>query len=229
MKVFCFDLDDTLYKEIDYLKSAYKEIAAYAVRCRYPEHQDTDDAQTTAYREMFKAYRERRDAFEHLNDVLGLHLNKSLYLNLYRSHRPCIQLSQETRHTLEVLMASGCKLGIITDGRSLQQRNKIVALGLHRYFQEDDIVISEEFGSEKPAKLNYQFFMRKYPEAVQFIYVGDNPRKDFIAPNQMGWTTIGLRGNEENIHIVPESVQQEYMPRIWVNKFSQILIKNNMA
>jgi putative hydrolase of the HAD superfamily len=24
---FCFDLDDTLYKEIDYLKSAYKEIA----------------------------------------------------------------------------------------------------------------------------------------------------------------------------------------------------------
>ena len=30
MKVVCFDLDDTLYKEIDYLKSAYREIASYA-------------------------------------------------------------------------------------------------------------------------------------------------------------------------------------------------------
>ena len=27
--VICFDLDDTLYKEIDYLKSAYKEIAVW--------------------------------------------------------------------------------------------------------------------------------------------------------------------------------------------------------
>ncbi len=30
MKVVCFDLDDTHYKEIDYLKSACKEIASYA-------------------------------------------------------------------------------------------------------------------------------------------------------------------------------------------------------
>ena len=29
MRVICFDLDDTLYKEIDYLKSAYREIAGY--------------------------------------------------------------------------------------------------------------------------------------------------------------------------------------------------------
>lgn len=31
-KVVCFDLDDTLSKEIKYLESAYKEIARYAAR-----------------------------------------------------------------------------------------------------------------------------------------------------------------------------------------------------
>ena len=31
MRVVCFDLDDTLYKEIDFLESAYKDIAEYAV------------------------------------------------------------------------------------------------------------------------------------------------------------------------------------------------------
>lgn len=30
MRVVCFDLDDTLYKEIDYMKSACKEIASCA-------------------------------------------------------------------------------------------------------------------------------------------------------------------------------------------------------
>ena len=30
MKVICFDLDDTLYSEIDYLKSAYSEIVNFA-------------------------------------------------------------------------------------------------------------------------------------------------------------------------------------------------------
>ena len=28
-KVFVFDLDDTLYKEVDYLKSAFREIASF--------------------------------------------------------------------------------------------------------------------------------------------------------------------------------------------------------
>ena len=28
-KVVCFDLDDTLYKEIDYVQSAFNEIAAF--------------------------------------------------------------------------------------------------------------------------------------------------------------------------------------------------------
>jgi putative hydrolase of the HAD superfamily len=24
----------------------------------------------------------------------------------------------------------------------------------------------------------------------RFVYVGDNPSKDFLAPNQLGWTTV---------------------------------------
>ena len=27
----------------------------------------------------------------------------------------------------------------------------------------------------------------------RFVYVGDNPAKDFVAPNAMGWTTIMIR------------------------------------
>ena len=36
--------------------------------------------------------------------------------------------------------------------------------------------------------------------ASEYCYVGDNPKKDFIAPNALGWTTIMLKADERNIH-----------------------------
>ena len=36
-KVVCLDLDDTLYKEIDFLKSAYRHIASLVSNANAPE------------------------------------------------------------------------------------------------------------------------------------------------------------------------------------------------
>lgn len=37
MRVFCFDMNCTLYKEINYLMSAYRKIAEYAAKQRIEE------------------------------------------------------------------------------------------------------------------------------------------------------------------------------------------------
>lgn len=42
--------------------------------------------------------------------------------------------------------------------------------------------------------------MNRYPECRDFTYVGDNPRKDFIAPNALGWLTVCLKDDGRNIH-----------------------------
>ena len=62
------------------------------------------------------------------------------------------------------------------------------------------MVISEELGSEKPALANYTYFMERYPECHDFTYVGDNLKKDFIAPNTLGWLTVCLKDDGRNIH-----------------------------
>lgn len=200
MKVICFDLDDTLCKEIDYLNSAYREIAEYAAEhCRGCSDPVSVLAHK-AYDMMLAAYQEGQNAFDVLNSFLGLDLPIGDYLYIYRNHKPKIALCEDVVRTLDALKAEGVRIGLITDGRSVQQRNKIEALGLGRWIENADIVVSEEIGSEKPALANYEYFMKRYPECQDFTYVGDNPRKDFIAPNALGWITICLMDEGKNIH-----------------------------
>lgn len=206
--VICFDLDDTLYKEIDYLKSAYKEIA---VTVGHPE----------AAVRMLDWYYSKENAFEKLIETYGLSITVSDCLKIYRNHFPEISLDAGVKEFLVELKDNGAKLGLISDGRSITQRNKIKALGLEGLF--DIEIISEEFGSEKPSLKNYQAVMDKFPERQRFIYVGDNPAKDFIAPNQLGWGTYCLKDEGRNIHEQNMSLAKEFLPQHVINKIEEII------
>ena len=199
-RVICFDLDDTLCKEIDCLKSAFREIAEYSAEHCHGCSVPVAVLAHKAYDVMIAAYQEGQNAFDVLNTFLGLDLPIADYLYIYRNHKPKIALCEDVVRTLDALKAEGVRIGLITDGRSVQQRNKIEALGLGRWIENADIVVSEEFGSEKPALANYEYFMKRYPECHDFTYVGDNPRKDFVAPNALGWMTICLKDDGRNIH-----------------------------
>jgi len=218
MKVVCFDLDDTLYKEIDFLKSAYREVASYAyARALLP-----CESYSVIYEEMLAEYMKGNNAFEYLNACVGLDIPMNDYLNIYRNHKPEIYLEQSIYTTLIAIRDAGNIIGLITDGRSVQQRNKIRALGLHEFIEEDMIVISEEFGTSKPSEENYKYFMERFNPETEFIYVGDNPEKDFIAPNKLGWKTICLKDDGSNIHKQDFQVSSENLPDIIVPIFKEI-------
>ncbi|MDD7636981.1 MAG: HAD-IA family hydrolase, partial [Clostridiales bacterium] len=132
--------------------------------------------------------------------------------------KPNIRLSESVVSVLNLLKSSECIIGLITDGRSVQQRNKMEALGLNRWIMDEDIVISEEFGSEKPTSANYEYFMKRYPECDEFIYIGDNLKKDFIAPNALRWLTVCLKDDGRNIHKQDfTSVSTKAMPKIIID------------
>lgn len=206
--VICFDLDDTLYKEIDYLVSAFRKIATYV---GHPEAVD----------QMRDWYYSKENVFEKLIERYDLNVSVSDCLNLYREHFPNISLDDGVKAYLEELKGHGAVIGLISDGRSSTQRNKIKALGLEDFF--DIIIISEEFGSEKPNKANYQAVMYKYPEKKVFYYVADNTAKDFIAPNQLGWRTVCIKDDGRNIHRQDMSLPKEYMPQYVVDSINKIL------
>ncbi|MBC8617554.1 HAD family hydrolase [Parabacteroides faecis] len=211
-KIFVFDLDDTLYKEIDFLHSAYREIAQW-VELKF--------SLNDIYPFMLRAYENKSDVFSLLIRTYNLPLTKDDLLDMYRLHFPVICLDSDTEDVLNVLNLD-YRLGMITDGRSITQRNKYRALELDRFIDDNDLVISEEFGSEKPSEKNFLFFQDKYIN-TDFFYIGDNLRKDFITPNRLGWTTICLIDDGRNIHRQDFSCPEVYLPQLTINTLEDLL------
>lgn len=204
-KVVVFDLDDTLIQEIDFLKSAYLEIANHL------------NGGKNLFHEMMNGYSNGENVFQMLTDKFDISIES--LLALYRAHLPKnLPVSNDILNMLVRFKENGYILGIISDGRSISQRNKLTASGLDKYF--DMILISEEFGSEKPQSDNYVTF-HKY-KADSYYYIGDNFKKDFITPNQIGWITIGLLDAGVNIHKQDMTLPKDYYPRYFVKDLLEI-------
>jgi putative hydrolase of the HAD superfamily len=213
-KIIVFDLDDTLFYEIDYLISAYRYIASFL-----EEKYNVPNL----FSFMLKTYYDKKNVFDEINKNWSLNIPINDYLFLYRNHIPNLYLDSDTQNVLFMLtQVEYVSLCILTDGREITQRNKIKALGLNKYFVDENIVISELFGSEKPSLANYLYFQQKYNNA-EFIYVGDNVSKDFIAPNKLKWKTICLLDNGRNIHKQNFSVFPEYLPQYKISRIKELL------
>ena len=200
-KVVVFDLDDTLYKEVDFLKSAYHEIADIV---------ENESGCSGVYEKMILWWKTGDNVFESLIKKYSLDVSINELLDIYRLHFPQIHLDDETRNVLTQLQNT-CELGIISDGRSVTQRNKINALGLTDYFDWSDIYISEEVGHLKTEPYSFLQIMKKYPNG-HYVYVGDNLQKDFVVPNQLGWDSICLLDDGQHIHKQDFALGDTYQP-----------------
>lgn len=202
-KYFIFDLDDTLVYEIDYLKSAYSEIALSI-------------ADSDLFARMMEWYESGKDVFQILNEKYGI--KKDILLQQYRMHTPSLTLNEGVRDVLKEIKKNGHFLGLITDGRIVTQRNKLKALGIENLF--DKIIISEEIGSSKPSKSNFEAFLNA--DIDEYFYIGDNVSKDFVTPNYLGWTSICLLDQGTNIHKQNFNLSASYLPKIKIKSISQL-------
>ncbi len=209
MRGIIFDLDDTLYKEIDFLKSAFRQIADVI-------------GITGVYDFMLKCYRDGENAFKMMIERYNLSYTVDQLLDIYRNHKPDITLDLSIVATLDELKSRGWTMGLMTDGRSVTQRNKIDALGLSEWIEPNCILISEEFGYGKPDEHCYQYFIERYPNA-KFCYVGDNLNKDFVTANKLGWQTICLLDDGRNVFSQQIVIPKEYLPQQTIKELPELL------
>ena len=207
--VVVFDLDDTLYKEADFVESGFRAVASYLGDHSYAE-------------DLISSRAGGKNAFEELISKYTLPNSIEELLEIYRNHYPSIQLDASTIEVLNTLSSQGKILGIISDGRSKTQRNKIDALGLYRWIEPENIIISEEFGSSKPDERNFRVFMSSY-SGKSYVYIGDNTKKDFLAPNYLGWLTVCIKDNGRNIHPQRFDLSKEHLPDVIVDDIREII------
>lgn len=198
--VVVFDIDDTLFRERDFCRSGFRHILKRV-------ETEIGEIPANLYDKMNVALTNRQNPFDVFEKELkplyhrgGSEWNLNSYIQDYRTHRPDIHLEEGFPQLLRLLQISRIVIGIITDGRSNSQRRKIEALGLEEFVAPSNILISEETGFDKTSMEPFGYFVRKYPEASRFLYIADNPAKDFFQPNLLGWTTVQVPDRLDNVH-----------------------------
>lgn len=182
VKAVIFDLDDTLYGEKEYVRSGYRAIANTLPQVELMEEK------------LWKAFEEKKSAIDEVLTSEGLYTDelKQKCLYVYRYHQPDIHFYDRVKEMLQILRQDGYKLGIITDGRPEGQRAKIKALSLENLV--DHIIVTDELGGVEYRKPNKAAFvkMREVLDVPfeEMCYIGDNVKKDFIAPEMLGMRAI---------------------------------------
>jgi putative hydrolase of the HAD superfamily len=190
MNAVLFDLDDTIYREMDFVESGFSAVARVVA-----ERFDLNEREILT--RLLAALRDhgRGQVFDIVMKEFGLdcRVPVEFLVWVYRTHVPNIRPDREAIQCLEGFRANGWRVGLVTDGMGSVQRRKIEALGISGFF--DVIVCTDELGREfwKPSTVPFDLalqWLQAKPE--RSAYVGDNVKKDFIGPNRLGMATLQL-------------------------------------
>ena len=111
---------------------------------------------------------------------------------------------------------SDLKLGIITNGITVKQAEKVVRLDIYQYLDSDAIFISDQMGMNKP---NIKLFLRacrkigvRPPETM---YIGDHPKMDIDPPNKIGMITVHSKRGGKHVNEPAQSSPDYVIHNFW--------------
>ena len=183
-----FDLDDTLYPEHQYVASGYAAVCEHLAR-----RGGIDQAACFDFLLARFLSGQAAGAFNALDETFGPRLaDRGIgdLVRVYREHAPTIQPYGGMPDLLGRLRAR-MGLGLLSDGYLPAQRLKLAALGLERFF--DAVVFTEDLGRDawKPSHKGFELIAERLGARHEACgYVADNPAKDFLGANELGWRTV---------------------------------------
>ena len=142
-----------------------------------------------------------------------------MLVQVYRQHKPKIELPAESSSTLRALAAEGHRLFLVTDGNHHVQNHKVEALGIRSFVEHT--YLTGRYGHEatKPGTKVFELMLtRTRAEAADLVYVGDNPRKDFIGVRSLGGSTIRVLTGAWSDEVAAPG----YEPDLTVDSISEI-------
>ncbi|MCT7628693.1 HAD family hydrolase [Aliarcobacter butzleri] len=190
IKVIVFDLDDTLYDEIEYVKSGFKEVSNY-----FSDKFKLDKNLIYNYMVRDLEKNGRGKIFDNVLENFKIYSKENIKkaIFIYRTHKPNIVLPQATIEILNYFNSKKIPLYIVTDGNKVVQNNKIDALEIRKYIKKD--FITHRYGIKYSKPSTYCFEKIAKLEKVEYkdiVYIGDNPNKDFVNIKKLGFRTIRI-------------------------------------
>lgn len=204
IKAFIFDLDDTLYPQKEYTRQCLLATSDYISKISRVEIDAIEkhlncilDEKGIEYKYIFN------DLFENIGFDGTPHLKE--ILELFRACQPKLELYENALEVLNCLK-NNYRLALLTDGYEKIQHYKVQELELNDFFEE--ILVTYTLGEEnrKPSPLPYQKLLDIMQlNAEECIYVGNDPKRDFIACKKLGMKSIRInQGDYKNLFLDKE-------------------------
>ena len=212
IKAVLFDLDDTLYRERDFVDQAFWSVAIAMEKHltekrkfktkeniknistgEMTENMPAGESAEELFRQMIELMEKegRGTIFNQLCERYDVDVPVSELVKIYRETKPILSLYPDAEAFLERLEKEHVKTGLITDGDTQVQHNKMQALGLDEKL--DVVLASYELGLKKPDLGVYTYCLEKLEcKAKEAVYIGDNPLKDFIGARKLGMKTVRI-------------------------------------
>jgi putative hydrolase of the HAD superfamily len=190
VRAVLFDLDDTLYPERQFVDGGFRAVARFLGE-RVGRSEDSIANRLWA----LHARDGRGRLFDALLAELGLDHDPDLVLAcllVYRTQRSRLEPFPGVEPTLRELRAAGIATGLVSDGLAAVQRRKLAGLGAVPDLL-DVVLMTDELGPghAKPSPVPFRVACRllDVPQSLA-VYVGNDPRKDFIGARDAGLYTI---------------------------------------
>jgi putative hydrolase of the HAD superfamily len=213
-----FDLDDTLYPEIEFVFSGFRAVSQWC-------HDQFGFPPDKTFTQLTLSYQNgnRADTFNRWFQDNGidasLHIKRAI--EVYRAHAPVINCFPGAIDMLARLKST-LRLGLVSDGYYEVQQRKLEALGIGGFF--DAIVFSDRWGSSywKPHPRPFVAALEMLgANAGNAMYVADNPEKDFVGARSLGIWTVQLR-RPDGIHAVAEPASPEHAPHVTISDILEL-------
>ena len=193
IKAVFFDIDDTLYDTSGFAKLARKAALNVMIDAGLPLSPDE------AYDLLREIIKEKGSNYDkHLNvltkRVFGEEKPLLIALGMITYHNvkfALLRLFPETMSTLIHLKAQGYHLGVISNGITIKQYEKLVRLGLHHFFHS--VITSQEAGVEKPDIAIFELAMRTMGcKAENSVMIGNSFNDDALGAIDAGMSAVFL-------------------------------------
>jgi putative hydrolase of the HAD superfamily len=213
LRAILFDLDDTLYPELDFVGSGFDAVASSAARSL-----SIDASCLRAELDAALATHGRGHTIEHALAALGIEGDRiarvlPTLVHAYRSHRPELTLFPDAARCLDAAEAARIVTGLVTDGDPTVQRAKVQALGLRGRFVVERYTWDAGPTLQKPHASAYVPALVALASrgigAGEAIYVGDNPTKDFVGARALGLRTMRVRRGPHAGSCVPSCLDAD--------------------
>ncbi len=183
--VIVFDLDDTLYEELSFVRSGFRAVADYLTPLiGIPQAQIVEALNREVQTQREKVF----DRFLLSQGIKNQKVVKNC-VSAYRGHEPKLHLFPEARTCLARL--HDYPIYIVTDGNKLVQRKKFLALGLDLFVRRCFFTYAHGLHRRKPSPYCFEKIcaLEKVPPS-SVVYIADNPHKDFVGIKPLGFQTI---------------------------------------